>query len=286
VAPPDLDGRIVFTRAGGQFGDETVFTANANGTDEQQLSDFNAACCPWATRDGSRVVFAGGGTGDRLTATTMNFDGTDRVVIQLPSGTLNLGAGPFSPDGTRIAFEGFDDADPSQNGIYLGSANGADLVKITAEHAIPGDWSPDGEHVLFFIGPEGVPPPPGSLFVVNVDGSDEHQITPDDVSVQCCGNYRWSPDGSRILFADADGVLWTIGPDGSNLTQLFQDSEGRYAITPTWSPDGSKVMFGLDPTPDPFAHPVNGLYVIDADGGGLTLVIGSKDFKREPSWVP
>jgi Tol biopolymer transport system component len=136
--------------------------------------------------------------------------------------------------------------------------------------------------VLFFVGSEGDPPPAGTLFVVNVDGTSQRQITPDNVAVACCSNFRWSPAGSRILFADQGGVLWLIDPDGTDLTQLFKDTEGRYAITPTWSPDGTNVMFALDPTSNQFSHPVNGMYVIDADGSGLTLVIGGDDFKRAP----
>ena len=87
------------------------------------------------------------------------------------------------------------------------------------------------------------------------------------------------------MFADSGGVLWTIAPDGSNLTQRFKDANGGYAITPSWSPDGSALIFALDPTPDPFAHPVNGLYVVGLDGSGLANLIGGNDFKREPVWV-
>ena len=90
---------------------------------------------------------------------------------------------------------------------------------------------------------------------------------------------------TKILFADSSGVLWTIAPDGSKLTQTFKDASGRYAVTPTWSPDGSMIMFALDPTPNQFDHPTNGLYVINSDGSGLDKIIAGNDFKREPVWV-
>jgi hypothetical protein len=45
------------------------------------------------------------------------------------------------------------------------------------------------------------------------------------------------------------------------------------------------ILFALDPTPDPFQHPPNGLYAIRADGSDLTKVIGGNNFKREPVWV-
>ena len=282
-----LTGHILFTRAGGQYGDETVFVARADGTDEKQLSDLGGGGGPWALRDGSRITYTTVATDGRVTAVTSKLDGTDRVVLPLPSGTLNLGGGPLSPDGNWIMLEGFDDAHPEVAGIYIAqAADGSERRRVTERHFIPGDFSPDGTELLVFGNDvAGEPPPPGSLWIVNFDGSGLRQLTPAAPQVQCCFNYQWSPDGSKILFADPDGALWTIGPDGSNLTQVFKDATGRYAVTPTWSPDGSMILFALDPTPNPFEHPTNGLYVIRADGSGLTLVLGGDDFKREPYWV-
>jgi hypothetical protein len=46
------------------------------------------------------------------------------------------------------------------------------------------------------------------------------------------------------------------------------------------------IMFALDPTPDPFQHPNNALYVIRLDGVGTpTKAIGDRTSKREPIWV-
>jgi len=288
--PPDLEGRILFTRSGATYGEDTVFTANANGTNEHQIGDLGSACCPWATRDGTRISISAEAPDGRITTALINFDGSDRYLVPLPDGTLNLGPGPFSPDGRQIAFEGFDFTDDTLAGIYIGNTDGTDLARITQERDVPGDWSPDGTQVVFFRGPEGDPPPAGRLFVVSVDGTEEHQLTPEGVEVACCWGYRWSPDGSRILFADASGVVWVINPDGTDLTQLFIDAEvqhvRRYAVSPTWSPDGAQVMFGLDPVPPFFEATNNGLYVIEADGTGLTLVIGGGDYKREPFWIP
>jgi Tol biopolymer transport system component len=141
------------------------------------------------------------------------------------------------------------------------------------------------KQLVLFRGPEGQPPPPGSLWIVNTDGTGLRQLTPSRVKVGCCFNYRWSPNGKKILFADFGGRFWTIAPDGSQLKRIFKDRRGRFAITPTWSPDGSMIMFALDPTRNPFAHPPNSLYVIRSNGRGLRKVIGGNTFKREPVWV-
>ena len=96
-----LQGHILFTRAGGRFGDETLYVAKADGTSQRRISNFGATCCPWATRSGSRIVFGGKAPDGRLTVVTANLDGSKRKVLPLPRGTLNLASGPFSPDGRR-----------------------------------------------------------------------------------------------------------------------------------------------------------------------------------------
>ena len=281
-----LTGRIVFARAGGMFGDETLFVARADGTGERRISGYGKTCCVWATRNGSRINSAADGGRDRITAVTSNLDGTHKAVLPLPKGTLSLASGPFSPDGRTIAREGFDDQRPANGGIYITRASDGKIVRrVTRQHFLPGDFSPDGKKLVLFRNTEGQPPPPGRLWVVEVSGIGLRPLTPANLEVQCCNNYRWSPDGSRILFADADGIVWTIAPDGSKLTRVFKDRSGRYAVTPTWSPDGSMIMFGLDPTANPFSHPPNGLFVMHSDGRGLRQVIGGNDFKREPVWV-
>ena len=282
-----LRGHILFTRAGGAYGDETLFVARADGTHQHRIGNVGVHCCPWATPDGSRIVFSGGAPdGRRVTTITARLDGSDRVLLPLPKGTLSLAAGPISRNGKTIAREGFDDKHPASAGIYLTrAADGAVLRRVTRTHFIPGDFSPDGRQLVLLRSSNGEPPPPGSLWVVNTNGTGLRRLTPANVQVECCFNYRWSPDGSSILFADSNGVIWRIAPDGSKLTQVFKDNNGRYAATPTWSPDGSLIMFALDPTPNPFEHPINGLYVTHADGSGLTEVIGGNNFKREPVWV-
>jgi Tol biopolymer transport system component len=123
---------------------------------------------------------------------------------------------------------------------------------------------------------------------VNIDGTGLKRLTPATMQAGY-GSVRWSPDGTRILVENAstqpEGALWTVYPDGTHLTKLFKDTKGRFAISPARSPDGTRIMFALDSTANEDSHPVNGLYVINANGTGLVLVVGGNNFKREPDWV-
>ena len=287
-----LQGRIIFSRAGGSYGDDVVFFANADGSGQRRLTRFGvSSCCARISRDGQWVLFSAPAAGERVTTAVIQPSGSGYRLIPLPDKTLNLGPGAWSPDGKRIAFQVWDNSNHRRDGIYIGRAtDGADLKRVTTAKVgadIPGDFSPDGKRLVFFRERPDAQSV-GSVWVVNLDGTHLKRLTPDTLLAGWSG-VRWSPDGTKILFAEAhnqpQGALWTVRPDGSHLTKLFQDENGRYPITPTWSPTGAQIMFALDPTSDDFSHPANGLYVINANGTGLRRVIGGRNFKREPDWV-
>jgi Tol biopolymer transport system component len=190
-------------------------------------------------------------------------------------------------------FEGWDDTDPTRTGVYTArTADGSDVTRLTSAdgpHDIPSDWSPDGTSIVYY---RAAPDPNwdvgGSLRIVNSDGTENRPI--DTTGTVPSWWARWSPDGTKILFASArthdEGAIWTVDSDGSNLTQVWVDPDGGYPITPTWSPDGTMIMFALDPISDEFAHPPNEVYVINADGTNPALVLDGSDFKRRFEWWP
>jgi Tol biopolymer transport system component len=283
-----LHGQIVFARAGGQYGEETIFVANVDGSHQHRLTPLGMSCCARFSRDGKHIMYAASGPNGRITTAVVRPDGTGYRTLPLPGKTLNLGPGAWSPDGKRIAFEGWDDFHPARNGIYVGSSSdGSGLKRLTTVHDNPGDFSPDGRRLAFWqVRPNNQNV--GSVWVVNVDGTGLKRLTPPKFFVSF-GTIRWSPDGTKILFADAEdqprGDLWTIHPNGSHLTRVFHDRKKRFAISPTWSPSGKQIMFALDPTNHEDNYSPNGLYVINAGGTGLTRVLGGQDFKHEPDWV-
>src|ERR1043165_8333424 len=50
----------------------------------------------------------------------------------------------------------------------------------------------------------------------------------------------------QIIFSSNRGgawSIWTVKPDGSQLTQLSQPAAGEQDVDPAFSPDGSKILF-------------------------------------------
>lgn len=227
-----------------------------------------------------------------VTGGTIGIDGSGPFEpLHLLDPTLNLVPQAWSPDGSRIAFEGWDDTDPSRTGAYVSNVDGTGLVRITERpgipHDAPLDFSPDGTQVVIYrAGTENDTQTGGELWVSNVDGSGAHMVA--DQSAHPGFWARWSPDGDRIIFSEhrtlPTGRIWTVRPDGSELTEFYEDPNGGFAINPVWSPDGSEVFFALDPTNDEFTHPENVLAVVDADGKDMRVVNDSPGFKSSQEW--
>jgi hypothetical protein len=285
-----LEGRIVYG------GDAAYFVANADWTDPQRIVEPDLYCCLMRiSPDRTRILtMPGDDATGAVRGGTLTIDGTSLFTL-LPASdpTLNLIPQAWSPDGTRIAFAAWDDADASRTGAYTARASdGSDLVRVTAEHAgfsldIPLDYSPDGKQLVFFRSVRPDAPPDfnsdlgGSLWIVNVDGSGARELPTGQAKPWW--HARWSPDGSKIVFGverlQDRGGLWTIRPDGSDLTEVFADPEGGFAAWPIWSPDGAKLMFNLLTTNDAFEHPDSSVHVVNADGSNDMVVAEGPGFK-------
>lgn len=90
----------------------------------------------------------------------------------------------------------------------------------------------------------------------------------------------WSPDGTRIAFRD----LWAGGRvavwDLENGTLVNLPSTAGGARAPTWSPDGRQIAFRSDPTG------IRELYVMQADGSGISQITYNVGFAGAPAWSP
>ncbi len=288
---PNLHGKILFIREGGKYSEVTTFTAAANGTDVRQLSDFGEG--PRFSPDGTEVMMAGPtSNGQRITEGIIHSDGSHLQMIPLRDPSLNLGAGAWAPDGKQMALEGWDDSNPDRNGVYLvGVPDGTGLVRLTKhpDHDIPMDFSPDGSRIVFLRAEPDTDPVTGSLYVVNVDGTGLHRITPPGLDVGATA--RWAPNGKEIVFAGSPteprGSIRVVQPDGTGLKKVFEDPKGGTAAAPTWAPDGHKIMFALikaSALKEAGLQP-DKVCVIDEDGKGFAVVLDTPDFKSQPDWV-
>jgi TolB protein len=90
----------------------------------------------------------------------------------------------------------------------------------------------------------------------------------------------WSPDGSRLAFVSnrsgSNYDIWVVNRDGSGLQNLTNSAASE--IAPTWSPNGTQIAFISD------RGGTNQLYLMDATGTGVQLLVSSK--VDRPTWSP
>ncbi|MEM3501898.1 MAG: DUF5050 domain-containing protein [Candidatus Bathyarchaeia archaeon] len=86
-------------------------------------------------------------------------------------------------------------------------------------------------------------------------------------------------NGKIVFYSDRDGYwrLYSINPDGSDLTQL---THGIMDGEPSWSPDGSRIVFTGWDDGDPE------IYLIDQDGSNRLQLTFNSVWDGEASWSP
>jgi Tol biopolymer transport system component len=284
------NGRIVYGVFDEAIEAEHLFTVNPDGSDVRDLSVISVPGADKWSPDGTRILISDLHPGQLpLRPATINPDGSGFVRLDATyDPLLHLGCSAWSPDGDRIACQGFTEEPSEKNGIYtVRSYDGGGLVRVT--HArppgdVPGDYSPDGSRIVFL---RGDPSPHacfecGALFVVNTDGSGLRRITPPDLAQDAVGS--WSPDGRWIVFGGREGRLYIVHPDGTGLRQIaLHDGPGRsFAGGASWSPDGARIVFSMFWAPNGYQPD---LFTARPDGSDLVQVTDTPEFEHTSDWA-
>ena len=209
-----------------------LWVSNADGTGAHELLPdewFHQAPVAWSP-DGTRLLFETS-FGPYLTDPAGSVVEELRRDCEYPcSGAEGFA---FSPDGQQLAFvmnspEGSDSTVLAT--MDLATRQITKLASTAISDAVGGNggprWSPDGTRLLFTRG-RAHPTDTGTLVVVDVDGSNLHELGPTEL---CPAEPQWSPDGSLIAFFnyvynDYDGSndLYVVRSDGTDLRRLTTD---------------------------------------------------------------
>ena len=248
---------------------------------------------PSVSANGARVAFTTDteeldDSGQQSDIWVMRRDGKGKKRLT-STDDVSEGDPQWLPDG-RIAFLR---PDKRRNQIWVMNADGSGQQLLIADERPPPPcppaeecftftqqepaWSPDGKTIAYTAEVGDETAYDGRyVWAMNADGSGRRMLTPlpsegsrgpEDESPD------WAPDGSRILFWQGDGGIWTMDPQGDSRTRITNGAE------PAWSPDGKQIVF----------QGRKGLTVARANGRDRRLIYeGGRDTYRVggPVWQP
>ncbi|HZB45491.1 MAG TPA: Ig-like domain-containing protein, partial [Pyrinomonadaceae bacterium] len=267
---PRKSGKVAFVSS--RDGDDEIFTANADGSGQKQLTANAAADTrPDWSPDGTKIVFESSRDGNSEIY-VMNADGTGQT--RLTTNTTNDSQPVWSPDGTKIAFTSDRVADGGGYELYVMNADGTNPVRLTYQAGTDSrpEWSPDGGKLIF-----------ASTFFGNweihrisaVTGGDQWRLTNTPATET---NPVVSPDGTSYIFqtnTTGNNEIFVVNPNGAvvNLTNNPSSDEA-----PDFSADGETILFATarDGNSD--------VYMMSADGASPANVTFNLAADNFPDW--
>jgi Ca2+-binding RTX toxin-like protein len=248
--------------------------------------------------NGRRLLYAGPlqrpDNAFQVTPSVMNADGTEKYAVVTDLSRQWLAMCWMSDD--VIVVEGFVES-PIAADYFAVNADGTGLRPLTTggtEGPSRGTCSPTSGRFFFtnhndmthsFVSLDGSPPkrlpftggsilpsPDGlklafanadGLFVGSIDGTELARVV--DSTTVIASGFAWSPDSTRIAFAD------TAGTRVISIESAQQQTLSPLALAPLrWSPDGTRILFGA-----------NG--IMNEDGSCESSVVASAS---ELAWQP
>ncbi len=207
------------------------------GDDEaSRISSLSAdARTPRWSPDQSKIAWISVGNKTELMLYDVGSEGVTALVSNVDAEQPPI----WAPGSDRISYVSDEDGEPD---IYMVTLEGGQKTRLTfsPERELVGDWSPDGEWLVFTeYGTDG-------LFLRNPNGVNRIELTsgPDSDPV-------WSPKGDRIAFlrsADGNRDVYVLRPtnsdnwaDDTDEVAVSEDEYDEFSVD--WSSDGRRLAF-------------------------------------------
>ena len=173
--------------------------------------------------------------------------------VQITQGPFDDVQPAWSPDGKRVLFvRGREAGQKLQPGDVFGIWIDADLFALDlasgkeerlAEGAFNPAFSPDGARIAVDASWAG----PRRIWILDGQGHNPQQATTDVSEEVSHLAPRWSPDGRKLVFQNAQRTKYDVRVVNLETKQLVAITDDFPSdIRPVWSPSGSSLYFSSD----------------------------------------
>jgi Tol biopolymer transport system component len=163
-----------------------------------------------------------------------------KIRLLIPTGAGEDRAPSWSADGRTLAFASERSGQLDIWSVEPGSGSGpVNLTATDTQRELLPTWSPDGR--IAFVALHGTGEGDTSIDVMDAAGSNRTTIRSPAKPIF---GLEWSPLGTRIAYAAADGSatdIYSIRADGSGRVRLANDLPR--ATLYDWRPDGRRILF-------------------------------------------
>jgi len=222
---------------------------------------------PALSPDSTKVAFHAGDPLDMLSWEIVVLDLVTGEESQITDNRVLDGHPDWSPDGSRLVYGSFSDADGNPAGaadIVVISLDGTGFTRLTDSPWEDNDpeWSPDGTKIAFKSTRLTQEHAREEIFVMNADGSQVQRLTTTS-DWQSDHDPSWSPDSKKIAFSRFEGerrwtdianvdillehwlelMPWNVYTvDLSGKVEAITDSAGAAGL-PVFADDGSGILY-------------------------------------------
>jgi TolB protein len=192
----------------------------------------------------------------------------------------------YSPDGNRIAFNGYRNDVPNIEVISRSEGKPVPFPSPSGSINTTPAWSPDGTRIAFASTRDKRGTSDGTeIYIADSDGRNITRPMPRPAGSRGIDiSPVWNPATGRELafVSDRNGPqqIYRVNDDGTNVRRIIE--EGGEAANPSWSPDGTFLAFAWRKSGNSRFE----IFLHDLSSGKNTQLTQNFGDNEKPTWSP